>query len=286
MIELEFFENGKRAFFPENLGECDTDQYIKMSRFIYLYQTGVIDEAQFLSLSVYGLLGIETTKKKQPSDEILEKRFENIAFLSKYVTKFFEEEEIDGKKGLKIKLDFTHNPIPKFKHRSITFEGPEDNFQNIGFGQYVKGLGLFMDYEQFREKETLVSLISIFYQNKNRLIPKKLKNLEDLDFGILYGFYLWFASFHKYISTGSIVYNGIEIDLSIIFSNDESDSFTSSLPGIGMKSILFDLAESGVFGTKVEVEKTDFWEIILRLYDLRKKAIDDKNKEPQPKPET
>lgn len=272
MIEIEVLDKNKRAYLPENLGECDTQQYIAMSRFIYLFQNGQITEPQFYQLAIYKLLDIK------PSNRIADgsttnKRYENIAWLSQFVLNFFDNDS--GQ--LKIKLDFTHNPIPKFKHNLLTFTGPKDEFENINFGQYLEGLGYFLDYEQFHEYQTLVKLLAVFYRNQNPFIPKSLKKLDRIDPGILYGFYLFFASFHKYISTGTIFYNGIEIDLSIIFQADEDTSLPkSNLPGLGMKSILFDIAASGVFGNKSEVEKTNFWEIILRLYDLRKKAKDEK----------
>ena len=48
----------------------------------------------------------------------------------------------------------------------------------------------------------------------------------------------------------------------------------SKIPGIGMLSIAHQLAESQVYGPIQEVRKTDFWEIILRLYDIRKRDLD------------
>lgn len=279
MIEIEIMDNGKRAYIPENLGECSTgDQYIGMSRFIWLMQSGIIDEPEFYTLSIYKLLGIQPRKKKS-DEETVSRRFDNIAWLSQYVLNFFDRSEQEGEEGkFKIKLGFTHNPIPEFKHRLVKFTGPKDEMEDVTFGQYVEALGYFLDYEQFREYKTLISLLSVFYKNKNPLIPKSRKKLDHVEPGIAYGFYLFFASFHKYISNGTIVYNGIEIDLGIIFNPVSSDKTLpeSDIPGLGMKSILFDIAGSGVFGTKKEVEQTGFWEVLLRLYDLRKKSIDEK----------
>ena len=273
MIEIQIMDNGKTTYFPENLGECDARQFTAVSRFIYLFQNEQITEPDFLSLCVYALLDI------QPSKNLDEKTktdlFDNIAFLSHYITHFFEFDQKEKKQ--KFKFGFTHNPIPEFTHNYIKFKGPSNEFRNVKFGQYVKGLEYFLDYEAFGEKQTLVDMLNVFYKNKNPLIPKKLKSLKDVDLGILYGFYLYFASFHNYISTGTVFYNGVELDLSIIFSASESEKqFKSQIPGLGVKSILFEVAASGVFGTKTEVEETDFWEVLLRLYDMRKQSKDEK----------
>ena len=69
---------------------------------------------------------------------------------------------------------------------------------------------------------------------------------------------------------------GKELDLSILFDtgtkSDEPES--AAMPGIGMDSVAFSMAESGVFGTLKEVDATDFWDIMVRMYDIRKSAIE------------
>jgi hypothetical protein len=67
---------------------------------------------------------------------------------------------------------------------------------------------------------------------------------------------------------------GNELDLSILFEGDGSVQPTSGLPGIGLKSTMYSLAESGVFGSLKQLRKENFWEVILRMYDIVKRDKD------------
>jgi hypothetical protein len=48
----------------------------------------------------------------------------------------------------------------------------------------------------------------------------------------------------------------------------------SDYPDLGMKSMLYVIAESGIFGTEKEVRKAPLWEILVRMYDIRKRDFD------------
>ena len=98
------------------------------------------------------------------------------------------------------------------------------------------------------------------------------KTFKVLDIGIIYGFYLLFASFKKYLTTAKIFIEGKEIDLSILF--DATETVGSNIPGIGMKSTMFTIAESGIFGPLEKVREAPFWDIIVRIYDIRKRDLD------------
>ena len=70
-------------------------------------------------------------------------------------------------------------------------------------------------------------------------------------------------------------WGGQELDLSILFESakGETESATA-LPGIGMDSIAFTMAESGAFGDYKKLRDTNFWEIIVRMYDLRRADLE------------
>ena len=38
--------------------------------------------------------------------------------------------------------------------------------------------------------------------------------------------------------------------------------------------MLYSMAESGIFGELEKVRKTNFWEIFIRMYDIRKRDLD------------
>lgn len=275
MIELLQYETGRKIFFPEELSECDPHVYIKISRFIYLFMNGKINEDQYLRLSVYAILNIEPSKKPL-APETEKAVLEKVAMLSDYVLNFFEMVKDDSGKvvSVDIKLGFTHNPIPFFHNNGIKLKGVEDGFKNAPFGQYFTAIEHFLDYEAYREKESLIKLVQTLYQPKYPFLTRRFIDWKRMDIGILFGVHLWLKSFQRWLQTATVYYGGSEINLGIIFKSD--GGIESDLPGLGMKSILFSISESGVFGSAENVMKVPFWDVIFRMYDARKKAEDEK----------
>ena len=110
----------------------------------------------------------------------------------------------------------------------------------------------------------------------NRQDNKKItKTISRLDIGYRYGFWLYFASFQKYLSTSKVYREGRELDMSIIFDGGKQSDFTSSIPGVGMLSMTYTLAASGEFGDRDKVDAAPMWDILVRMYDLTKRDLDD-----------
>lgn len=72
----------------------------------------------------------------------------------------------------------------------------------------------------------------------------------------------------------ALVVMGNEIDLNIIYQETEHN-MESNIPGLGWVSTLFDIAESGVFGNYEQVRATNMWSVLLRLYELKKRRLDE-----------
>ena len=125
-------------------------------------------------------------------------------------------------------------------------------------------------------------LMATFYLPKNQeynssKVEKLSKKFKYIDFGCVYGFFLFFGSFQIYITSTIVLWEGKKIDFSILFKdNDNDDKSVSNIPGLGFKSIAYQLAESQVFGDLKTLRKENLWEVMLRLYDLRKRDLDNK----------
>lgn len=279
--------NNKALYFPENLAECDASQYEDMAKLLYMLRNKELTYIEFRILAVYALLGMKFPKKQSiiPSEE--NQKSENIYRLSELVDTFFERKETEEGLIIEPKYGFIHNHYPV--HRIFTkYYGPTDGFQNVSFGQYIDGLEEYIYFSQHGDLDALRLLFAIFYLPKGEkydleLCRKRAKGiLKHTDIRHLYGFYLFFTSMQHYILGGQLSVMGNEIDLSIIYQElPEAKSAKSEMPGIGMHSVLHDLAESGVFGNFREVRETNMWSILLRLYDMKKKAIDEIRQEAQ-----
>ena len=292
MIPVEIPEIGFKRYMPSDLSECNSQQYMDMCQLILLYQTNSISFEELKIQAVYKLLGLKMSKKKLSDDDDLNK-WSNLYQLGTHIESFFE----DVNEQKVIKQFYIHNPVPKIGIWQ-NYYGPADQFQNITFGEYSDALRLFLDFSTTGDKRNLDLIAAIFYRPAKpfHFIKKQLSsydgdirvayNSHQLDKradkfrflppGFIYGVYLLFASFQKFISTAVIPWGGRELDLSIIFSNkdEESEPTEDDNQGLGMDSVIFTLAESGVFGTKKETMNTNIWEIFIRMYDIRKRELD------------
>lgn len=276
MIYLNIPERNKTLYMPEHLAECDERQYADMAKLLYMYGCGDISYLDFRVLAVYALLNLKADKENANREQ---NKWENVYQLSEYIDHFFEKEKVDGEEKLKIKYNFIHNHLPKLRLFK-TYFGPEDGFQNVSFGQYADGLEEYIEFTKSGDTLSLRMLFAIFYLPKGEKYcisnAKRRANetFKTLDIRHLYGFYLYFTSMQEYILSGQLVVMGNEIDLNIIYQETEHD-MESNIPGLGWVSTLFDIAESGVFGNYEQVRATNMWSVLLRLYELKKRRLDE-----------
>jgi hypothetical protein len=292
---IEIPETKLKRYIPSDLSECDAQQYMDMCELIFHYQNEAITYDELRTHAAYKLMNMEPSKATDQDEE----KFSNIYLISELIDDFFEIDD----KGLKtIKQYYIHNPVPSFKPLWKTYYGPSDSFMNMTFGEYTDALRLFHDFHATGDMEILKIITALFYRPKKSFlfIKKRLENyngdvrepynshnlearakvLQHAPIGFVYGFYLLFASFQKYLIDAKIMWSGKEIDFSILFeSATGEDEKLSETPGIGMDSIAFSIAESGAFGTIEEVRKADFWQIMVRMYDLRRTDLERQKQE-------
>lgn len=290
MTLIEIREANFKRYLPETLAECTMQQYIDMCELIMKYQYGEISFFDLKVAAFHKLLGLKSTKSKTGNEEV---KNANIAQHCDLIDSFFTLSD----DGPILKQDYIHNPVPKQKVLLTTLHGTSDSFQNMTFGEYTDGLRMIHDFRATGDGNILFLLTSIFYRKKksflfikklmqnynndvripynSNMLEKTAKKLKFAPIGFVYGFYLLFTSLQKYLVEAKILWGGNEIDLSILFEQSEQSS-SLDIPSIGMDSIAFTMAESGTFGTLEKVRKTNFWEIIIRMYDLRRADIESK----------
>ena len=286
---IEIPERGIKWDLPQHLAKCDARQFAEMADLLYRYQSGSISFEEVRYLAVYRLLNLK--KKETKEESIEEAKSGNIFMISTFLDSFWNIEKNSKDEIIKLELrqEYVHNPIPEVTILLEDYYGPADHMADITFGQYVEGLHLFASYIANPSNEILYDLFAVFYQYKKFKLKKKFdkKGLDKRSIamrkaylGQVYGFYLFFASFQEYLGTATVIWEGRALDLSILFI-ESKDKFKSKIPGLGMKSTAFMLAETSAFGNLDEVEQTNFWTIILRMYDIKKRDLDNEAREKQ-----
>jgi len=290
---IEIPADNFKTYIPEDLSECNPEQYINICSLLYELKMGVIDQETFQIQATKFLVLGGKEKVREATEEI---KYSNIYKIASVLSSFFEE----GENGnLVIKQYYIHNPIEKIRGNFQYYYGPADDFNNVSYGEYVDALSHLYDYIETEDTEFLYLLFATFYRRKRKkrhyskdkraaynqeevvVLAKKFKRQY---FGVIYGFFLLFTSFNKYLQTAKIYVQGQEIDLTILYKDFPADvkPKESDVPGIGMKSLLYTIAESGVFGTLEKVRTTSLWEILIRLYDIRKRDYDALANQPKP----
>ena len=281
-----------KRYIPNDLSECDAKQYIDMCELIFRMMCGVIDYEDLKVHAVYKLMNMKPKAEKlEPTQE--EKKNVNLVLLSELIDNFFDVGD-DNQKV--IKQSYIHNPIPFFKPLLKTYYGPSDLFMNIGFSEYSDALRLFYEFNASGDTELLYHIAAILYRPKkafhyfkkrlnsydgdireeynSNFIEKRAKVFKSAPYGFVYGVYLYFASFQKFISSAEVPWGGKVLDFSILFTPDAGDADVDiGKDDIGMDAVMFSMAESGVFGNKKELDKTSVWMVLVRMYDIRLKDL-------------
>lgn len=300
MILIEAPESNFKAYMPSDLSECDARQYIEMCGLIFQLITGQITYEELKVHAVYRMLNMVPEKKKptlnqETQDKEDLNKFGNIHRLSEKIESFFDTAP-EGQKI--IKTDFLHNPIPKFRPTWQTLYGPTDQFMNIKVEEYNDALRIFLQFNATGEIELLYDFAAILYRPKKighfflkhlgnydgdlrqqynpNHVEKRAQMLRYAPFGFIYGVYLLFAAFQKFLPTAKIPWAGKELDLAILFQREDNEHIQAlDLPDIGLDSVIFSIAESGAFGTKEQFEKkTGIWMMWVHMYELRRKDLE------------
>ena len=275
---IEVPEKGIKKYIPKELAYCNSSEFRDVASLLFSWQSGSISYHDFRVQAIYALMNLKRGKRKLNNLE-LEAAFSNIDSISYLMDSFFDVTE---RKDKRIKLNLIENPVPYVKPIFLKTYGPKARLTNTNFGQYEDASHIYHMYYRTHDVLLLYKLFATYYQEPRRYRKDKTESKakyfeKTIDFAQVYSFFLYFEAVQNYITSSKVIYEGKVIDLSILFSSSGKEE--SSLPGLGVKSLSFQIAESGVFGNLQELRIENLWEILLRLYDIRKRDLDAEAKE-------
>ena len=292
MHYIEIPDTGMKRYIPENLAECDEQQYIHMCELLFKYHTGQISEDDFFYHAVYKLMNMVP---KESKDGKPKEKYYNVVLIQELIesTFFTKEENTEGGYKLNIIQNYIHNPIPTFKLWQ-TYYGPSDSFQNMKIGEYTAALKLFLQFNASGDIDLLYELAATLYRRKKwfhfilkRLpkydgdcrqlynvhnVEKRIKTMKYAPIGFIYGIYLYFASMQIIVSSAEVPWGDKVLDFSILFSGSDNTSKIEAAD-IGLDSVIFAMSESGAFGDFEKVNQAPFWNMMIKMYDSRVKQL-------------
>lgn len=278
---IEIPEKGITKYIPKELAYCNPSEFKDIAMLLFNWQSGQINYDDFRVQAIYKLLNLKKGKRKINSIE-LEAAFSNIDAISYLMDSFFNVTE---NKDKRIKLNIIENPVPYVKPVFLKISGPKARLTNTNFGQYEDACHYYYMYYRTHNARHLFLLFATYYQESRTYSKDKTESKAEyfktrIDFAQVYAFFLYFEAVQNYITSSKVMWEGKVIDLSILFSSTTKEK--SELPGLGVKSLSFQIAESAVFGNLKELRSENLWEILLRLYDIRKRDLDAEANKPKP----
>jgi hypothetical protein len=213
--------------------------------------------------------------------------FENMYQLAESMNSFFIIE--DGADFTRFNTEgLIENKIPIIKISDKVFLGPGTALENISVQEYRIAHTSLINYQNEPNDVDLCMLIASLYLpldestqarstfNENT-VELRAKLFSSLPYSTKLGIFLWYQACEIFLSSGTFYVEGIEINLSELYSKKDSDSAIDEfqhrmLGDIGFLGVLFALAQDLVFGGIEVVENQKLYTVLLRLYQVHKQA--------------
>lgn len=195
--------------------------------------------------------------------------------------------------GLSLVYRTTWNLLPKVR----TWLGPLDHGSDLLFGEFRMALSILKNYEQNPSERDLNVLVGLLYrpeaskkmQREQQLrrwpydwddFEKKERRGEQMQRWQVWGIYAWFAYFCEYLTTGPFIIEGEQVSFAPLFGKHDDGGTKNEGRGSSMAQICHTLAESHVFGTARDVDRTPLLTVMQKLLqdyytlqELKKKKI-------------
>lgn len=285
MHTIEIPDIGFFKEIPESFSEMSQDDFLLFVRLYLRFAVGEIDYHRLRTEMVYQFLGMRHVRWRYEllDDVDREQVHANIFRVAELLGFFFIEEKRDGKIHLRINLSWTKNFLPSYRPGFTAipggiYKGPADTLADLTWIEYKDAHVSAFEYLKNGNEFDLNRLCAVLYRRPLLpFLPKPKYNPDKLDHRIprvaswphyiKYAILLNFLSCEHYIRTGTFNIDGNEITFGILYQESDEDTISSDT---GLTGVLYNLAESHVFGTVKETANQSFFDVMFRLYQLRR----------------
>lgn len=277
MTKIEIPEINFVKEIPSSFDEMSSDDYIRFIKLWMGVQNKLHDVNYLKTELVFHFLNIKHSPfrwQRLSEDEKL-LISSNINYIATHLDFLVSERDVDGKIHVGIPLTWTKNHIPEYRG----LKGPADALADITWIEYKDAMMAAIDYIENEDVDDLARLVAILYRKKYLFSKRRraydpervsqiMKKTKKIPFPTLYGIFLFFLSCEKYIREGTFIVDREEISFSSLFK--KSDGADEGSNGTWMTELLYNLAETGVFGNAKETSRQNLFDILFRLYQVHK----------------
>ena len=207
-----------------------------------------------------------------------EKRLLLIDRLAGTLDWMWREETEGDHRWISLTFDSTQNLLPEWKD----LRGPQSHGADLTFGEFRAATAAMNLYTEDHLPSDLLALVAVLYRRPGsdgkRLpfdtdeLPQYMKAAQGMPDWLQWGVYAWFASFCEYLLTGQFVIDGQTVSFTPVFGRRDKDGPRPSGQDLGLNSILYTVAESGVFGTAADTDRAPLLRVLLKLLDDKQRA--------------
>lgn len=179
--------------------------------------------------------------------------------------------------------DSTVNLMPEWN----CIRGPMSHGADLTFGEFRHATAAVNKYNAGHDPIDLQALCAILYRpsiNKRGCIMREpfreqymsryMGLVSDMPEWMQWGIYAWFAYFCQYLFTGTFIIDGLELCFAPVFDRHRKspDAQPGIIQNLGMNSVLYSVAESGVFGNVDATDDTLLLRVMMKLLDDKQRA--------------
>jgi hypothetical protein len=296
MNTIDIPERDIHVEFPSNWDELTNDEFAFVIQTWIKLMDGLINVDEFNLIILYNLLGIKRSpfqdwKDKRLSRQQLEDKFANIWQLTETLHWLIRLEETESGPVGMLNWSGIENRIPTIETEWATLEGPSDCFLNITFAEYRAAWKHFEAYTRSQKHTDIDHLVAILYRPE-RGNYKELQHQPDFDgqtrepfnphitshyaelivnipFWQKYIVYVWFGNCDRFIKEEELELDGKPFTFAPLFKKQRTDDSDEveilDENDLGLTGLLYLMAESKLFGSIVETDKTGYIDILTAL---------------------
>lgn len=267
---------GKYINFPDIWEEVSPDEWAHLLRLrsLLMTQRGVTltDVRRAWCAFVMKRRGYKFRRKNNTDDMILVNR------LADTLDWMWTIETEGDDAWVTLTVDTTQNLLPEY----MGLHGPQSHGADLTFGEFRAATAAMNLYTQDHLPSDLLALVAVLYRHPGaegkRLpfdtdrLPRYMSDARLIPDWIQWGIYAQFACFCDYLTKGSFVIDGQEVTFAPVFARRDPTAPRSSAQDLGLNSILYTVAESGVFGTAADVDHAPLLRVLLKLLDDKQRA--------------
>jgi len=295
MNELLIPEKKIKVDYPSSWDEIKAENVCRIGEIMHNCYTGKIDYDMARKLAVDEFLNRVNSVNKPALDEGSVDFWSTESLFADSVDFLFNHEEAkDGDENVSINPKFCTQLVPWVKVGLRWYVGPKDLLSDLTIFEFKEASWRIGKYSETRDDQYLNEIFAVLYQpggligkrkvrgaligthcrgsvqQQERNYQTSIKAAMHVPVGLKFMIYLFFIGCMNWLREEAVEIDGNEIRFGCLFpkSHDKTEGDTSVENDTGMAGILFQMAESGVFGNMEQTSKVSMWDVFLRLLQI------------------